>query len=153
MNDDVKEPASTSKNQNVKEDQGSDADKRDDDGGDSRMNSASSWSSSVSGHTRVERSNIRHKVPKTTAVKESKLPERRRKRRTVAGRIDKRMPRRLQRRVPVRRRMSRHRPVKRIPRHVESISTIFTRRSSRSVTPTNVNLACRYCGYRGSRRW
>uniref|UniRef100_A0A2H1X0S3 SFRICE_020569 n=1 Tax=Spodoptera frugiperda TaxID=7108 RepID=A0A2H1X0S3_SPOFR len=111
-------------------------------------NSESSVSATYSARSRIEMADTRPEPPKPIIKREPKVPERK-KRARRQGRVEKR--RRSYTRRQVRRTTIRRRPRMPIEKKMRdlSVSTIFTRLSSRSGSRTP---GCIHCGHRCCRR-
>ncbi|CAH0695706.1 unnamed protein product [Spodoptera exigua] len=115
---------------------------------DRASNSETSVSATYSARSRIEMANTRPEPPKPVAKREAKAPERK-KRARRQGRVEKRRrsyTRRQVRRATIRRRA--RMPIEKKERNL-SVSTIFTRLSSRSGSRTP---GCIHCGHRCCRR-
>ncbi|KAF9410453.1 hypothetical protein HW555_010455 [Spodoptera exigua] len=115
---------------------------------DRASNSETSVSATYSARSRIEMANTRPEPPKPVAKREAKAPERK-KRTRRQGRVEKRRrsyTRRQVRRATIRRRA--RMPIEKKERNL-SVSTIFTRLSSRSGSRTP---GCIHCGHRCCRR-
>ncbi|PZC87371.1 hypothetical protein B5X24_HaOG201607 [Helicoverpa armigera] len=136
---------STSKKESQRTNSGNDL--YDDRGHDDRAtNSETSVSATYSVRSRIDMTDARPEVPKPTI--KTKAPERKKRGRRTGGRVEKRrrsFTRRQVRRAPLRRKP---RPTKDKDREL-SVSTIFTRLSSRSGSRTP---GCIHCGHRCCRR-
>lgn len=140
---------STSKKESQRTNSGNDL--YDDRGHDDRAsNSDTSVSATYSVRSRIDMADARPEAPKQPLGKrEPKAPERKKRGRRTGGRVEKR-------RRSFTRRQVRRAPLKKKPRPKEerkgrdlSVSTIFTRLSSRSGSRTP---GCMHCGHRCCRR-